>query len=463
MNLYSLLLLIVIIETLLLAMFIPPSFYVVLLGLTFVFMDAVYPSALGLNLKLYNILTICLVFSLLYRYFIKENLPRLSHVKTSVLFLGGISISIFLSEYPTYSLRIVSLEVLAILLFWAVSLATVTQAQLSRAIRVWLWVSNAVAALEILDMMLGVVGLPRLFPVQQAFLTILGRPTGWFEEPNRASQYHMLVALWTLPLFMAGRKLPLEHQLASKKLIQVSFLLNIIVVLLGVGRSSWLGMILGGAVAFLAFYRQNLIKIARVLAISAFALMILLVFSLNVTFRTFLAERLQQTFREMVVAETGQDISLTESSIALTGFAFIKGLDKPWLGHGLGTFPNYFLGTQLYTTETIPGESYERATEYEVTWNRFAQIFFGAGLLGLLTYLIWQYDVYAKLMRSDAPFAYRVAFLAAFIGMLLGHDQFRAVIGYAPLYWLMGLALAMERLWARPEISSQPESGLEAG
>jgi hypothetical protein len=464
MNLQTILVLIIIIETLLFAMFIPPSFYVVLLGFTFVLMDAVYPSALGLNLKLYNILTICLVFSLLYRYFLKENLPRLSHVKTSVLFLGGIAISILFSEYPTYSLRIVSLEILAIILFWAVSLATVTHEQISRAIRVWLWVSNAVAALEILDMMIGVAGLPRLFPVRQAYMTLLGRPTGWFEEPNRASQYHMLVALWTMPLFMAGHHLPQEHQLASKNLISTSFLLNLIVVLLGVGRASWLGMILGAAVTSVVFYRQNLIKITRTLAIPIFVLAILLVLNLNVTFHTFLEDRLEDTLKEVVVAETELDvIPRASTDIGLMSLAFIKGLDTPWLGHGLGTFPNYHRGRKLYTTETIPGTSYERATEYDVTWNRYVQIFFGAGLLGLLTYLIWQYDICATLMRSGAPVPYRVAFLTAIIGMLWGHDQFRAVIGYAPVYWLMGLALAMERLWEPPEISSQLESVIEAG
>jgi hypothetical protein len=463
MNIESFLLLVIATEALLLAMLIPPSFYVVWLGVTFVFMDVAYFSVAGLNLKLYNVLGICLMASLLYRYFIKENLPQLDHVKTSLLFLSGLFISIFLSEYPDYSLRMVALEALAIILVWAVSLATVTQAQLSQAIRVWLWVSNAMAALEILDILLAVAGFPRLFPVHHELFTLLGRPTGWFVEPNRASQYHMLVALWTLPLFMAGRKLPQEHQLASNNLIVISFLLNIIMVILGVGRSSWLGIVLGVVVAFLAYYRHNLVKITRAMLVSAVALALLLVFSLNVTFRTFLAERLQQTFGEMVVAETGQDISLTESSIALMSFAFIKGLDKPWLGHGLGTFPNYFLGTQLYTTATIPGASYERSTEYEVTWNRYAQIFFGAGLLGLLTYLIWQYDICTKLMRSDAPFPYRVAFLSAIIGMFWGHDQFRAVVGYAPIYWLIGLALAMERLWSNPEISSQPEPGIEAG
>jgi hypothetical protein len=463
MNLSTILVPIIVIETLLFAMFIPPSYYVVLLGLTFVFMDAVYFSAIGLNLKLYNILTICLAFSLLYRYFIKENLPQLSHVKTSVLFLGGIAISILVSEYPTFSVRMVALEVLAIVLFWAVSLATVSHEELSRAIRVWLWISNGVAVLEILDMMLGVAGLPRLFPVQHTFFTLLGRPVGWFEEPNRASQYHMLVALWTLPLFMAGRNLPEEHPLASRKLIRISFLLNIIVVLLGVGRSSWLGMILGGAVAFLALYRHQYIKVTRALAFSLVTLAILLVLSFSMTFRAFLEERLAQTFKEMVVAESGQDPSLTRSSIALAMFAFVRGLDKPWLGHGMGTYPNYFLGRQLFTTETIPFGTYERISEYETTWNRYAMIFFGAGLLGLLTYLIWQYDICAKLMRSDAPLPYRVAFLAAIIGMLWGNDQFRAVIDYAPLYWLMGLAVAMERLWQRPGISSQPEAGIDAG
>ena len=444
-------------------MLIPPGFYVVVLGLTFVFMDVAYFSVAGLHLKLYNILSICLMASLVYRYFSQGNLPRPSNVKTSLLFLGALSFSIFLSEYPTYSLRMVSLEALAIILVWAVSLATVTQAQLSRAIRVWLWVSNAVAALEIMDLFLGVAGLPRLFPVQHTFFTILGRPTGWFEEPNRASQYHMLVALWTLPLIMAGRKLPQEHQLVSNRLIRISFLLNILVVFLGVGRASWVGMIFALAVAFLVFYRHKLVNIKRTLAVSAVALAILLVLSLNVTFRNFLVERLQQTVMEMAIADTGQDPSLGSSTIALLSFAFIKGMDTPWLGHGLGTFPNYFLGERFYTTKTIPGLTYERGAEYEVSWNRYAQIFFGAGLLGLLTYLIWQYDICAQIMRSGAPLPYRVAFLAAIIGMLWGHDQFRAVIGYAPIYWLMGLALAMARLWADPEISFPPEMDHEAG
>ena len=151
-------------EALLLAMLLPPAFYVVVLGLTFVVMDVTYLSVAGLNLKLCNVLTMCLMASLLYRYFIKGNLPQLSHVKTSALFLGAISLSILFSEYPTYSLRMVLLEALAIFLFFGVALATETREQLSRAIRVWLWIANAVAALEILDMMLGVAGWPRLFP-----------------------------------------------------------------------------------------------------------------------------------------------------------------------------------------------------------------------------------------------------------------------------------------------------------
>jgi hypothetical protein len=444
----SYLLLIIAIEALLLAMLIPPSFYVMALGVSFVFMDMAYLSVAGLNLKLYNILTVCLTASLVYRYFSDNHrLPQLHHVKTSVLFLASISLSILVSEFPTFSLRIVSLEVLAIVLFWGVSVALETREQLSLAIRLWLWVSNAMALLEILDIILGVAGLPRLFQVKHADMFSLGRPTGWFAEPDRAAQYHMLVALWTLPIFMVGRDLPAKDRLTSPTLIRISFLLNIIIVILGVGRSAWLGFMLGAGATFVAFYRKQLIKMTKVAAVSIMVLALVSILSLDFAFRHFLHERLEQTFREMVVAEFAQDPALEKSSIALMTFAFLRGLDKPWIGHGLGTYPNYYLTRYLFNTATIPLTSYERSTQYETTWNRYAQLFFGAGLLGLITYLIWQFDIINALLKSNVPFPYRIAFLAAIVGMFWGHDQFRAVIGYAPIYWLIGLSVAMQRLY----------------
>jgi len=160
-------------------------------------------------------------------------------------------------------------------------------------------------------------------------------------------------------------------------------------------------------------------------------------------FREFFERRFNQTLEELVFEE-GEGETLI--GVFFIFHPFIRGLESPIIGHGWGTWPNYGWKSGL-STRSVPGPTYVEGATYEVSGNRFGQIFYGAGIIGLLAYLIWQFSLFRLILRSQIPLPYRVAFLSLAAGMMWGHDMFRAVTAYPPLYWFLGLACAMGRVF----------------
>lgn len=426
------------------------NLYIFLIIVTYPFVDVFFFNFAGLNLRLYNIFTMAMVIGLFFIGINKRKIIKPTHIYSSLLFIISLSISVLVSEYQIFTIRYIILEFLGILLFWCITIYTSTSDRFFKTIRLSLWVANIVAVAIIVDMLFKISGLTGFFTSHHThMLSTVGRATGLFAEPDRAGQYHLVFALWTLAFIIAPSSLKIYNKFITKRLIKFTFWINFFILFVSMVRAAWFGLAIGLFVCAFIYKKNNVIKIFH--GILKWLFIVLIILLLSIAFITpwkdFAYQRLYQTIDEFAFSKD-QIYSPTTSTIAYALFTFKRGLESPFIGHGWGTFPNYAWGYRYYNTRSIPAKPLEKGDYYEISWNRFAQIFYGAGFLGLLAYILWQFSIFRFIFNSKAPVIYRAAFLSVAIGMMWGFDQFRGITAYPPLYLFLGLACASDRIFS---------------
>jgi len=226
-------------------LFLSPQIVILLLIISYPFTDIWDLNYAGVYIRLSNLFTVVLVISLFFSFIEKREILRPTNILVSWLFLGSLALSLLVSEYLMWSVRYVILELLGILLLWCITIYTTTSDKFFSVLRVSLWVANLLAVAEIIELILKIVGLPGFFPVHHDFMLSVGRISGLFREPDRAGQYHLVFALWTLAFILAPSSLKTYSGLVGDRLIKFTFWLNLSILLLGGFRAALTGIVIG--------------------------------------------------------------------------------------------------------------------------------------------------------------------------------------------------------------------------
>jgi hypothetical protein len=151
-----------------------------------------------------------------------------------------------------------------------------------------------------------------------------------------------------------------------------------------------------------------------------------------------------QPFTIAVIKRVNEAIDLVihpnfdvQTDITVVYTFFVRALQRPWLGWGIGFDERAINPAEVFVYH-LPAIS--------EGYNRLVRLFFGAGIVGIFGFLIWQIAYIRRLLQGKEYFAYRLAMLLPVIGVYWGHDILRAV-GILPIIFIvMGLGLALKKI-----------------
>jgi hypothetical protein len=401
--------------------------YIIIITLP-VYYDA-YVVVYGLNIRIYNALSIIIAVILLLRS--KLSLPMLFPI---LVFLGCLGLSVINSMDQLLSAKYILFQFFGFLLMWITYSLTNNQKDLDRFIYLLLIIGNIDVVLICINTILYLAHLPTFAPIMFTDVLPIGRPNLFLGEPDRTAEYHLVLLMMTFPFILLIRRWKVEQLLKSRFLL-VSFLLNLYIVLVGLFRSAWIGLGVGVALYILLSFKDRFARIAikRLIPIGIVGFLILAGFL--IVFSSFTNAMLQR-FNEAVdlVVHPRLDV---QSDFSVIYVFFQRGLRRPWFGWGIG-----FDEVAINPATTF---TYYNAAISE-GYNRLIRMFFGAGIVGILGFVFWQAAYLRRMTARYHQFAYRMAMLIPVIGIYWGHDMIRAVSILPLIFIVMGMGLSLLKI-----------------
>jgi hypothetical protein len=388
-----------------------------------------YMNVYGLNIRVYNALSLVLMIILIARG--RWRWPLLI---PTLAYLGGLGFSVITSMDQLLSLKYILFQVFGLILMWATYNLTRTGKDFEKFTYLLLLAGNVDTLLIVLNTGLFLLKLPTFAPIMFTNVLPIGRPNLFLGEPDRTAEYHLVLLLICLPLVLLSGKWKAKHYL-SNRFVWISFTLNLYIVLIGLFRSAWIGLALG-LLTYIFLSSTNRIarfgikRLVPVVVVGAMVVGLLLM-----VFPPF-ARAMSARFLEAadMIKHPRLDV---QSDFSVIYVFFTRGLQRPWLGWGIGYDEVAIDPAKTFT--------YHLASVSE-GYNRLVRMFFGSGIVGLAGFIIWQLAYFRRMVRKAGPYAYRLAMLLPVIGIYWGHDLIRAVGILPQIFIVMGLGLSLRRI-----------------
>ncbi len=388
-----------------------------------------YVDVNGLNIRVYNAISIVLMTILILRG--RWRWPFLFPI---VAYLGGLGLSVITSMDQLLSLKYILFQIFGFILMWATYNLTRSEKDFEKYTYLLLLAGNIDTLLIVLNTGLYLLKLPTFAPIMFTNVLPIGRPNLFLGEPDRTAEYHLVLLLICVPLVLLSGKWKANHYL-SKRFIWISFILNLYIVLIGLFRSAWIGLALG-LLTYLLLSSTN--RIARFGVKRLVPVVVIGTLAVSLMFIIY------PPFAKAASARFGEAINMVkyprldvQSDFSVIYVFFTRGLQRPWLGWGIG-FDEVAIDPATTFTYHLAGVS--------EGYNRLVRMFFGSGIVGLAGYFIWQLAYFRRMVAKAGPYAYRLAMLLPVIGIYWGHDLIRAVGILPQLFIVMGLGLSLRQI-----------------
>ena len=394
----------------------------------------------GFTVRVYNLLAILLLFILLLKRTGRIQTPLLWPVLVYLLMLG---VSVPGSLDPITSLKYILFQGFGFILMWATYNLIRDEQDFEWYFYLLLLMGNIDVLLIITNTLAFVLGLPTFAPIAHTHVLPFGRPNLFLGEPDRTAEFHLILLLMILPLVLLIGKWKRKRYL-SHPFILVSFVLNSYVVGVGLFRAAWAGVLVGGLAYVLVSFRSRLgwLGLWRLFPLLAG---IVIVFGISLAIYPKFASVLVSRINEPIVMWRERRLEV-QTDLSVNYKLLEMGLERPWFGWGIGVDEEVLDPSELfvYHMETI-AEGY----------NRLIRMFYGAGVVGVFGFIVWQLGYIKRLLKVQGSFAFKMAMLLPVVGIYWGHDMFRMVQFVPSLFLVMGLGLA----WVK--FASAKSQGLE--
>jgi hypothetical protein len=391
----------------------------------------------GLNIRIYNAISLVLMAVL-----ILKSSWRFSLTIPVLVYLLALGASVFVSMDKLLSLKYILFQVFGFILMWVTYNLVTSEKAFEKYIYLLLLVGNIDTVLIIINTLAYVLHLPTFAPITFTDVLPIGRPNLFLGEPDRTAEYHLVLLLMCIPLVLLSKRWKGKYYL-THRFILVSFLLNLYIIIIGLFRSAWIGVV----VALLAFvlisigHRRAHFGVLRMVPLVIICILLagalLLVYP---PFSTALFARVNEAVG--MILHPRLDVQ-TDFSVIYVFFQ--RALQRPWLGWGIGYDEVAINPAEVFT--------YHLATVSE-GFNRLVRMFFGGGVVALAGFVFWQVAYMLRLIKGRGDFAYRMALLLPVIGVYWGHDMIRMVSILPTAFLVMGLGLALHRI--TPVAQSSP-------